>query len=168
MHPIQYFIILHSELYSKSYFIKKYIPFETSQRSDFVSHKSVEQNSQSCNQMKSGTRGRLERSEAMSTPTISDFAMQFLTQSKGWSAKNQIACKVAKIYHREGLIEFAELIGKPVEEIEEGYALKQTMQKKNRSRRGQKSIKRKHCRDMSITEIAPPGLINWYQRKDFD
>lgn len=93
------------------------------------------------------------------TLTIEDYARQFQTV-KGWAAKQQAICKVAKIYHREGLIVFAALVGRPLEELEEGYALKAAFQKKNRRRRGQKPIKKPKANKV-FNEYNAKQLLHW-------
>lgn len=103
----------------------------------------------------------------MSAPSIEDFANQFISV-KGWSAKNQVCCKVAKIHHRAGLKKFADLVGWDLKKLEKAYAIRTTLQKKNRKRRGQKPIKRKTTACYSTEEIVPAVLANWYKRSLFE
>lgn len=71
---------------------------------------------------------------------LQTMAHKFLTTAKGWDSKNQIVCQVYKNEGYEGIVEFSKLVGKSVEELKEGYALKTYMKKKNRSRRQRKPL----------------------------
>jgi|GEM_PF-6298864 len=95
----------------------------------------------------------------MSKNGLEDLARQFL-MAKGWEAKNQAVCKAAKIFHRTGLIKFAEMVDWDIEELETAYAIKITLQKKNRRRRGQKPIKKPKAQDV-FKGYADKSLLHW-------